>query len=741
MPTFKTLSVAIALAALLLFPCVQGRATQSPATPHGALHPAPSAPPSAQQDLTARTAELKAELDALEQRLNELPRKLDGSWSTQLEQSGKMVEAILANEGNRLNLMLVILGILGLIATGGGVFTYMRFCALKAQMKNEVEGARQHCSEVKSSSDEAMRIAHVAQKTLVQINAACMRAAKAAQDACSLCDNARNSSQKIDELLAGATDAQKKLDLTPKDKAEAKAIACDESQPLVVRLKARAILSEETQDWANASRLWSLVVQELPLNAPARHRLVYCLGMRLKSQNDPSERPDIVNRMIDQSQFLIELSDAKHVAYSNWGAALAELAKLSTDKNEQAKRLALACEKCEAATTHRPNFAEAFSNWGLALANWAIVSPAEEQAERFALACEKYKAATTHRPDSAEAFFNWGLALTDWAMVSTGKEQAERFALACEKYKTATTHRPNFAEAFSNWGATLSDWAKLSTGTEQTERFKSACEKYAAATTHRPNYATAYFNWGNALMDWAKLSTDKNEQTERFKSACGKFKEATTHRPDFAEAFSNWGTTLADWAKLSTGKEQAERFALACKKYETATRLLSNFAEAFFNWGAALANWATVSPAEKQAERFALACEKYKAATTHRPNCAEAFSNWGNALANWAKLSTIEEERQRLFDEVEQRLAQAEAITPGMGAYNRACVAAMRGQGEDCRRWLERNFELKATPPAERLATDSDLDSVRGEQWFKDLVAKRRRIEGADNENIGEKQS
>jgi tetratricopeptide (TPR) repeat protein len=193
-----------------------------------------------------------------------------------------------------------------------------------------------------------------------------------------------------------------------------------------------------------------------------------------------------------------------------------------------------------------------------------------------------------------------------------------------------------------------------------------------------------------------------------------------------------WGDTLLAWARLSSGEEQAERLAEACRKYDVATTLNPERADAYNNWGATLLTWARVSSGEEQAERFAEACRKYEKATTLNPEYADAYNNWGNALLTWAQFSSGNEQVS-LVDEAEEKVHKTEELRPGSGAYNLACVAALRGQPDTCRYWLATTYQHKDTPTADHLASDPDLAAVCDQQWFKDLVAERRRIEAGES--------
>jgi hypothetical protein len=69
-----------------------------------------------------------------------------------------------------------------------------------------------------------------------------------------------------------------------------------------------------------------------------------------------------------------------------------------------------------------------------------------------------------------------------------------------------------------------------------------------------------------------------------------------------------------------------------------------------------------------------------------------------------------------------EKLLAAEQLRAGAAAYNLACVAALRGDRENCRQWLERSRAAGKLPPRQHLMADSDLASVRNDPWFTELL-------------------
>ena len=168
---------------------------------------------------------------------------------------------------------------------------------------------------------------------------------------------------------------------------------------------------------------------------------------------------------------------------------------------------------------------------------------------------------------------------------------------------------------------------------------------------------------------------------------------------------------------------------LEAREYQQAIRLLQAIlaktpddSGALNNLGYAFMLQAKMKSGAEADSLFATAGEKYAAALQIKPDMHEALSNWGNALLEEAKTKSGAE-ADTLFAQAEEKLLAAEQLHPGSGVYNLACVAALQGHSEACLQWLEQARAAGMLPSREHLMADTDLDSVRNEPWFAELLA------------------
>jgi tetratricopeptide (TPR) repeat protein len=95
---------------------------------------------------------------------------------------------------------------------------------------------------------------------------------------------------------------------------------------------------------------------------------------------------------------------------------------------------------------------EALSNWGTALADLARRREGAAGELLFEQAFAKYEAALAIKPDKHEALYNWGNTLADLARRREGAAGELLFEQAFAKYEAALAIKPDMHEALYNWG-------------------------------------------------------------------------------------------------------------------------------------------------------------------------------------------------------------------------------------------------------------------------------------------------
>lgn len=217
------------------------------------------------------------------------------------------------------------------------------------------------------------------------------------------------------------------------------------------------------------------------------------------------------------------------------------------------------------AITFRPDFAEAWSNRGIALQTLGRVEDA----------LDSHDTAIRLRPDQAAAWSNRGNAL----------QALGRLDEAADSYAQAILLKPDHAEAHSNRGILL----------KELKRLDEALDHIDAAIALNPGLADAHSNRGAVLLALGRPA-DALDSHDR----------AIALRPDFADAHGNRGVALLELQRLDE--------ALAA--FDHAIRLRPGHADAHYNRGNAL----------QELKRLDEALDSYRAAVALGSGQAEALN-------------------------------------------------------------------------------------------------------------------
>lgn len=216
----------------------------------------------------------------------------------------------------------------------------------------------------------------------------------------------------------------------------------------------------------------------------------------------------------------------------------------------------------------------AWHNWGCALASLATI---EQDEDLFRESFEKFDNAIHWQKDYYIAFIYWGQALLHLAIM---KQEKSLFEESIKKSSEAIRLQSNEGDPFNNWGCALYYLARIQ---QDESLLKESFEKFDKAIQLNKNSET-YNNWGLSLFELAKIKQDET----LFRESCEKFAESAKIEPDRAPIFHNWGIVLFHLAGLRDDKPLLQE---ACMKFEESVRLESN-ATAFRYWGVAVAHFA-----------------------------------------------------------------------------------------------------------------------------------------------------
>ena len=232
--------------------------------------------------------------------------------------------------------------------------------------------------------------------------------------------------------------------------------------------------------------------------------------------------------------------------------------------------------------------------------------------------------------------------------------------------------------------------------------------------------ASAYLFRATTLAQQAR--NEGNEGDRLFKRSYEEYARAVEIKPDKHEAFNNWGNTLLSQARRKERAEGDLLFAESYEKYARAVEIKPDYHEAFYNWGNALSYQARRKEGAEGDRLFEESYEKYARALEIKPDYHEAFESWSATLVNHG-VREEGEEAVLLLEQATDRALSAEQLMAGSGAYNLACISARLGKVDEAKMWLHQSLETGFLPSRNHLSEDDDLDAVREEPWFAEILA------------------
>ena len=320
---------------------------------------------------------------------------------------------------------------------------------------------------------------------------------------------------------------------------------------------------------------------------------------------------------------------------------------------------------------------------------------------------------------AASAYFQLGYEAAERAARGPVETRPEGLRVASDFYRRAVDLRPDFPEAENNWGNALGDLAAIVPEGERRALLAEAIAHVRRAVELRPDDPEAHGNWGVALAMFARL-VPEGERRALLEEAIGHYRRAVELRPDDPEAHGNWGAALGELGAISPEGERRALFAETFVRYRRAVELRPDLPEAESNWGNALGDLAAIAPEGERRALFAEAFAHRRRAVELRPDYPVAHDGWATTLLQRAGLvPESEDERRATLSDADDAARRAERLSPGAGAYNLACIAALRDDPEECERWLRAALRHGTLPGEAHLLADADLASVRDAPWFR----------------------
>mmetsp|Transcript_8321 Transcript_8321/g.10832 ORF Transcript_8321/g.10832 Transcript_8321/m.10832 type:complete len:293 (+) Transcript_8321:145-1023(+) len=115
------------------------------------------------------------------------------------------------------------------------------------------------------------------------------------------------------------------------------------------------------------------------------------------------------------------------------------------------------------------------------------------------------------------------------------------------------------------------------------------------------------------------------------------------------------------------------------------------------------------------------AAEFYQKVIELNPNHVTAMNNYAAFLVEKSK-AQAEPESSNALKKAKMIFEKANELSPGLPAFNLACVSSLQNDGEQAKHWLSESFRLGLIDIGEQgaqlLMEDPDLENVKQEPWF-----------------------
>jgi hypothetical protein len=195
--------------------------------------------------------------------------------------------------------------------------------------------------------------------------------------------------------------------------------------------------------------------------------------------------------------------------------------------------------------------------------------------------------------------------------------------------------------------------------------------------------------------------------------------EMLSDSPKDAGVWQFLGMAAVEEAQKRSGR-QPDWLAEADRCLREALRLRPDAAGGLLgHWAAALGLCGMERSGEEAFEFYAQADAKFHESEKIQPDSRALRKNWSGILLRQALEQGGPAE---LWERAQQQAQQAEAIEPGSGAYNLACMAAELNDREGVDRWLLHAAEYGQMAPLSHTLRDVNFEGIRDEPRFRELL-------------------
>lgn len=239
------------------------------------------------------------------------------------------------------------------------------------------------------------------------------------------------------------------------------------------------------------------------------------------------------------------------------------------------------------------------------------------------------------------------------------------------------------------------------------EKFDDGFRIYDQALTILDRHFGCLYNYALRLSEYAIL----RKNVTNFNKSFDLYEKAIQVQPKNTNNLCNYGVALSALAQINQDEILFEK---SSEQYEKALAIEPNHPALLGNYANNLSRLAKI---KQDPALFEKSFEQYEKALALEPNHPANLGNYANNLSRFAKIK----QDPTLFEKAFEQYEKALKLQPNM-TYNFACYYSITKNFELCKENLLHADLHNTLPNWQHLSEDQDLEVVRNEPWFIELL-------------------
>jgi tetratricopeptide (TPR) repeat protein len=387
----------------------------------------------------------------------------------------------------------------------------------------------------------------------------------------------------------------------------------------------------------------------------------------------------------------------------NWAKFLCH----SGRRNQDAKRLRTAIEKCHRAHACTPNHPLIMAVWAEAL---SLLGHLSDRLDLIYEAQNKISDASQLEPDIPEIWRSYGVCLFTLGHYFN---DTDYYYQAIEKFQNGLSIDRTCDSLWHEIGAA---YGVIATLENDPSAFDLARRFYNRAINLNP---CSYYIFDHALM-LSKFSEIEHQQkwledaVIEFERALNLQKNAVYLHPDWLFHYACALDALGDFHEEDSYYQRAvEIFSHVLMIDPDFPRVHHHLALAFSHLGELTG----------EVEYFYRAVHYFRLAAKHEEENDQVILDWGITLINIAEHIKGTSDSDIFFREAEHKLTQAARLGNLQAYYHLACLYSLLNQFDKSLRFIEKADEFESLPPIEEMLQDDWLEGVRNTIDFREFLS------------------